>query len=239
MDCVVQLSGQLFANTQIPWRWAMNENPSSTTFDCLIGAELLEIGDGYRAKNEELGGDGPIFLRAGHVRDTHIDFEDAERFHREREAAVMTKMCAPGDTIVTTKGNSTGRTSYADGDMPRFVYSPQLCFWRSLRNEQLNPFVLNQWMNGEEFRDQVDAVKGQTDMADYVSLRDQRRMTITSPFTADQSAIGVYLESLARRQDANMGESRTRAALRDTLLPQLLSGAIRLRRAEQLVGVAA
>jgi type I restriction enzyme, S subunit len=44
-----------------------------TTFGELIADGLLEIGDGYRAKNEELGGDGPIFLRAGHVTDTHID----------------------------------------------------------------------------------------------------------------------------------------------------------------------
>ena len=40
----------------------------------------LEIGDGYRAKNDELGGTGLIFLRAGHVKDTHIDFEGVDRF---------------------------------------------------------------------------------------------------------------------------------------------------------------
>ena len=48
-------------------------------FADLIHANALEIGDGYRAKNSELGGDGPIFLRAGHVRDEHIDFGGVER----------------------------------------------------------------------------------------------------------------------------------------------------------------
>ena len=40
-----------------------------TTFGKLISEGALEVGDGYRAKNEELGGDGLIFLRAGHVTD--------------------------------------------------------------------------------------------------------------------------------------------------------------------------
>ncbi|MFZ1415068.1 MAG: hypothetical protein WAS73_10905 [Defluviicoccus sp.] len=59
-----------------------------TTFAELISEGTLEIGDGYRAKNEELGGDGLIFLRAGHVSDTHIDFDGVERFHRELESRV-------------------------------------------------------------------------------------------------------------------------------------------------------
>jgi type I restriction enzyme S subunit len=35
------------------------------TFGELISEGVLEIGDGYRTKNEELGGDGIIFLRPG------------------------------------------------------------------------------------------------------------------------------------------------------------------------------
>ena len=38
------------------------------TFSELINEGVLEIGDGYRAKIDELGGDGPMFLRAGLVR---------------------------------------------------------------------------------------------------------------------------------------------------------------------------
>lgn len=49
----------------------------------LIDDDILEIGDGFRAKLQELGGDGPIFLRAGHVRDTHIDFTGVDRFQIE------------------------------------------------------------------------------------------------------------------------------------------------------------
>src|SRR5437867_12750604 len=103
-----------------------------TSFGELIAEGALEIGDGYRAKNEELGGDGLIFLRAGHVTDTHIDFAGVERFHVELEPRVRTKLAKPGDAIITTKGNSTGRTALVSASMPSFVYSPHLSYWRSL-----------------------------------------------------------------------------------------------------------
>jgi type I restriction enzyme S subunit len=41
---------------------------------------------------------------------------------------------------------------------------------------------------------------------------------------------------LFRRIDSNRRESRTLATLRDTLLPKLMSGELRVRYAEKLVG---
>ena len=62
------------------------------TFAELISGGALEIGDGYRAKNEELGGEGLIFLRAGHLTDTHIDCDGVERFHADLESRVRSKL---------------------------------------------------------------------------------------------------------------------------------------------------
>ena len=94
------------------------EHFERTTFARLISEGALEIGDGYRAKNEELTGDGLIFLRAGHVTDTHIDFNGVERFRAELEPRVRSKLAKPGDAVVTTKGNSTGRTTFVSASMP-------------------------------------------------------------------------------------------------------------------------
>ena len=81
------------------------------SFADLIDKSILQIGDGYRARLEELGGDGPIFLRAGHVTDSHIDFKNVERFRSDLAQVVASKLAAPGDVVVTTKGNSTGRVN--------------------------------------------------------------------------------------------------------------------------------
>jgi type I restriction enzyme S subunit len=110
----------------------VGERFERTTFSQLIAASVLEVGDGYRAKNQELGGLGLIFLRAGHVTDTHIDFNGAERFHAELEPRLLSKVAKAGDAIVTTKGNSTGRTAYETPSMPLYVYSPHISYWRAL-----------------------------------------------------------------------------------------------------------
>src|SRR3990172_9163617 len=152
-----------------------------TTFAKLISDGTLEIGDGYRAKNEELGGDGLMFLRAGHVTDTHIDFDGVERFHTELEPRVRSKLAKPGDAVITTKGNSTGRTTFVSPSMPPFVYSPHLSYWRSLDPTRVEGGFLRYWSKGREFGEQLAGMKASTDMAPYLSLVDQKRLQITLP----------------------------------------------------------
>lgn len=174
-----------------------------TTFGQLIEEGALEIGDGYRAKNSELGGDGPIFLRAGHVRGTHIDFEGVERFRKELEPRLGAKMSEPGDTIVTTKGNSTGRTAFVSRSMPRFVYSPHLSYWRSKDPDRIEGGFLRYWSRGPEFAEQLAGMKASTDMAPYLSLIDQKRLRISLPSIEKQRAIANTLGALDDKIELN------------------------------------
>jgi type I restriction enzyme, S subunit len=173
------------------------------TFQQLIDEGMLEIGDGYRAQNNELGGTGPIFLRAGHVTDTHIDFAGVEHFHEHRADKVRSKMSKVGDTIVTTKGNSTGRTSFVTDRLPPFVYSPHLSYWRSRDPEKLSGGFLRYWSQGVEFIQQLSGMKASTDMAPYLSLTDQRRLGITLPPLAKQKAIAAMLGTLDEKIELN------------------------------------
>ena len=49
-----------------------------SSFSELVSNGELAIGDGYRAKNDELGGDGPIFLRAAYLQDDGFRFSNPE-----------------------------------------------------------------------------------------------------------------------------------------------------------------
>ncbi|MCH8048443.1 MAG: restriction endonuclease subunit S [Planctomycetes bacterium] len=173
------------------------------TFQQLIDDAVLEIGDGYRAKNDELGGSGPIFLRAGHVTDSHIDFDGVEHFRSELTDKVRHKMARPGDTIVTTKGNSTGRTSFVTDEMPPFVYSPHLSYWRSADPNRIESGFLRYWSRGREFAIQLAGMKASTDMAPYLSLTDQRRLEITLPPIDQQKALGAILSGLDDKIELN------------------------------------
>lgn len=183
--------------------------PSSTA--SLIAEGKLSIGDGYRAKNSELSTSGLPFARAGNI-DGGFHFEDSDRFPEEHLPMVGDKVSRPGDVVFTSKG-TVGRLAFVRPTTPRFVYSPQLCFWRSLKPDLIDPRWLYYWMLGWEFTQQVARVKGQTDMADYVSLADQRRMEITLPEPTTQRAIAGVLGALDDKIEQNRRTARALAQL--------------------------
>jgi type I restriction enzyme S subunit len=181
---------------------------ATTTFGELIKSGVLSITDGYRAKNSELGGDGLIFLRAGHVTDAHIDFAGVERFHEKLTAKLQDKTSRVGDVIVTTKGNSTGRTSFVDVTMPIFVYSPHLSRWRVEDRSQIEPGFLRYWSRSPQFVNQMRGLAASTDMAPYLSLRDQHRLEITLPHIDTQRAVGAVLSALDDKIEQNRRTGR-------------------------------
>lgn len=173
----------------------------------LISDGKLVIGDGYRAKNSELGRSGLPFARAGNI-DGGFHFDDADRFPEEDLGKVGEKISQPGDVVFTSKG-TVGRLAFVRETTPRFVYAPQICFWRTLDPNLLDGRWLYYWMWGREFRQQISSVKGQTDMADYVSLGDQRRMEISLPPIDEQHAIAGVLGALDDKIEQNRQTARS------------------------------
>ena len=221
----------------------------------LIRDGSLTVGDGYRAKNSELAGSGLPFARAGNVADG-FRFSDADRFPEDRLHRAGDKTSRPGDVVFTSKG-TVGRFAFVRRDTEHFVYSPQLCFWRSLDREVIDPYFLYCWVRGPEFFGQFRGVAGPTDMAEYVSLTDPRRMFITLPPVAEQRTIAHILGvlddkiELNRRMNATLeemtralfnfwfvhfGPVRAKVAGRDTGLPNEIADLFPDRLADSVMG---
>ncbi len=177
----------------------------------LIDEGALYIGDGYRAKLEELSSTGIPFARAGNI-DGGFHFEGADHFPEENLARVGNKISEPGDVVFTSKG-TVGRFALVRESTPRFVYSPQLCFWRVLNRAKIEPRFLYYWMSSREFYSQFKGVAGQTDMAEYVSLGDQRRMYITLPNIDRQKKIAATLGPLDDKIELNRRTNETLEAI--------------------------
>lgn len=167
----------------------------------LIADNILIVGDGYRAKNSELSISGIPFARAGNI-NNGFQFKDADFFPTDQLGKVKEKISYSGDVVFTSKG-TVGRFAYVKQGTQQFVYSPQLCFWRSLNSDKIHPRFLYYWMHSREFEAQVNAVKGQTDMADYVSLKEQRRMNISIPDIKEQIEIVNVLSSIDDKIELN------------------------------------
>ena len=103
----------------------------------LIADGKLIIGDGYRAKNDELTTHGLPFARAGNI-NCGFQFADADHFPTEKVSSIGNTVSEPGDVVFTSKG-TVGRFALVREDTQRFVYSPQLCFWRSVDAKLIEP----------------------------------------------------------------------------------------------------
>jgi type I restriction enzyme S subunit len=181
----------------------------------LIVDGALSVNDGYRAKNSELGPSGFPFARAQNI-NNGFHFEGADRFPLDALDRVGNKISEPGDVVFTSKG-TVGRFALVREDTPRFVYAPQLCFWRSHDHSRIDPRWLYYWMHSREFYVQYKGVSGQTDMAEYVSLGDQRRMHITLPPLDDQRAIAAVLGSLDDKIEVNRRTARVLEGIARTI----------------------
>jgi type I restriction enzyme S subunit len=153
----------------------------------LVDSGWLLVNDGYRAKVDELGGGGALFLRAGALQDDGFRWRGLDSF--TPGAKIESKRGHSGDVVITTKGNSVGRVGWVPESAPDFVYSPHLSFWRSLDEKHVVPRYLYYWSRSPVFAAQVRNLAFGTDMAPYLSLRDQLELRIDLPEAAEQQRI--------------------------------------------------
>lgn len=193
----------------------------------LVRAGVLEIGDGYRAKNSEMTDEasGLPFVRIGNVRDGYLELSGADRLPAGYRNRLKSKVSQSGDTVISMKG-TIGRSALIDDHYPAVAYSPQVSYWRSLDRAQFSALYLYLWIHSDSFAQQCSAVKGATDMADYVNLTDQRRMLLLHPPQSVMASFSEAVEPLlglaaTLRRQANILEQ-----LRNVLLPRLVSGRI-------------
>ncbi|MBX9827604.1 MAG: restriction endonuclease subunit S [Xanthobacteraceae bacterium] len=188
-----------------------------TAFSQLVARGVLAIGDGYRAKNEELGGDGPIFLRSGYLQDDGWLLDQPDRFGREPNNGFGPKVAQLGDTVITTKGNSLGRVGLANSAVVGSVYSPHLSYWRSISYDEVLPRYLYYWARSPAAQSQVKARSASTDMAPYLSLADQLTLEIDLPSIEQQRAVAGILGVLDDKIELNRHMSETLEKMARTL----------------------
>jgi len=198
-----------------------------TSTGALIRERILEIGDGYRAKNSELTGDedGLPFVRVGNVRRGRLSLDGCDRLPLSYRSMLKSKVSRAGDVVLSSKG-TVGRLAYLGPRDPEVAYSPQVSYWRSLKPHELPSAYLYLWVQSDSFVKQTSATKGSTAMADYVNLTDQRRMSLVIPPVNLLAEFSTRVEPLLSGTSNARGRAEMLAKLRDLLLPRLVTGQI-------------
>ncbi|MDP8928199.1 MAG: restriction endonuclease subunit S [Actinomycetota bacterium] len=189
----------------------------------LISAGTLEIGDGYRAKNSEFDGHAYAFVRVKNVGEGYLNLADVDYLPEPYGETVGGKRGRPGDCVISMKG-TVGRMAFVSERTPPLIYSPQVSYWRPLKPDRLSSTYLRLWMQSSVFVEQCARVKGATDMADYVNLRDQRTMRLVLPSHSVHAAFVVAVSPLLALADNLRSQIGVLESARHLLLPRLISG---------------
>ena len=189
------------------------EEWSPVLVDDLIRRGVLALNDGYRVRNIELGPTGIPFVRGGDIGLGDINTNVEDHIRLEFSDRVRSKLTRPFDVAFITKG-TVGRVGLMRPGQPVSVFAPQVCYWRSLDTEQLEPRFLFYLLRSSGFQSNLDAVKTHGSMAaDYVSLSDQRRFKLTIPPIQSQRSIANILGTLDDKIELNRRMTATLEAM--------------------------
>ncbi|MEW1950837.1 restriction endonuclease subunit S [Pseudarthrobacter sp902506025] len=175
---------------------------SSVSMGELVAAGVLQIGDGYRTKRSEHAQQGYRIIRVADVMDGAVSFTGPDFVSEKYTKAIGTKAGKPGDILVTTKG-TVGRVAVLPDTNEQVVYSPQLCFFRVLDADVVDPAFLRYWFSSAEFGRQAADRMNNTDMAAYINLADIRSLKLTVPDVSEQRSIAQVLGALDDKIAAN------------------------------------
>lgn len=165
-----------------------------------------------------------------------VDFSTAGRINAVARARIRKGIGAPGDVILSHKG-TVGKVAVVPHDAPEFVCSPQTTFWRSLDQSVIDQTYLRYVLVSADFTSQLDLLKGQTDMAPYVSLTDQRSMMLSLPPVSQQRAIAGVLGALDDKIAANSKLARTAVTLAENFFKKALAPAIEERTLSDILSL--
>lgn len=187
-----------------------------TTLGDLARQGLLEFGDGYRTRRDQLSDNGYRIIRAGDVHAGGLSATGPDFVSKRYSLAIGTKAAREGDVVLTTKG-TVGRVASVRSLTEGLVYSPQVCYFRTTNETVLGRAYLRYWLQSPEFRSQMSYLQAATDMAPYISLRDLSNAHITIPEAPLQQAIAGLLGALDEKIAANHRLATSALALASTL----------------------
>lgn len=166
------------------------------------------------------------------VRDRRIKLSLARR-HDTSVRSVDGRMLHPGDLLVNSTGVGTlGRAAQVwTLDEPTIVDSHLTIVRTDTAKARLHYFGLNLTGREAEIEELGEGSTGQTELS-RVRLGD---LPILIPIRDVQDAFETVVSPLSDRREQNEQQSKTIVALRDLILPKLMSGEIRLRDAEKSV----
>lgn len=192
--------------------------------------ELADIGSSKRIFYDEYVAEGIPFYRGKEVIELSKGKSiSSELFISEQKFnEIKSKFDIPikGDILISSVG-TIGVSWLVDG-FEEFYFKDGNLTWIKKYKTFLKGEYLHLWLNSENGKNQIDGeVIGSTQKA--LTISSLRNFKILFPNEEVYKQIGNEFIDYYEQRQLNLIEIKTLTQLRDTLLPQLISGAVRLK----------
>lgn len=239
---ITQILGSLDDRIELNWR--MNETLETTAetlfiissrqedWDELQVGDVCTIYDGPHA-TPKLVSSGPIFLGISNLADGLLDLSDVAHVSRDDFIKWTRRVTpSPGDVAFSYE-TRLGQAALIPNDL-------KCCLGRRMgllraRPDKTDGVVLLRAFLAKEFQETIRrrTIHGST--VDRIPLKDMGEFPIRLPTGEARTRLAKHLTLLRAKVEINEGQSRSLATLRDTLLPKLISGELRVKDAERMV----
>lgn len=192
--------------------------------------ELADIGSSKRIFYDEYVAEGIPFYRGKEVielsKGKSISSELFISEHKFKEIKSKFDIPTKGDILISSVG-TIGVSWLVDG-FEEFYFKDGNLTWIKNYKTFLKGEYLHLWLNSENGKNQIDGeVIGSTQKA--LTISSLRNFKILFPNKEVYKQIGNEFIDYYEQRQLNLIEIKTLTQLRDTLLPQLISGAVRLK----------
>lgn len=200
----------------------------------LIGLEsIIDVISGYNHKIDELGEYGDLLLSMGSVIKSYGIDLSATRFINSN--TIDNKyLCSIGDIIITTRDITQDAVLLGSpGIIPEYLNKIKIYvgsnLYRIEKKQNLLSAKLLYWLlRSENYRNYVKEVASGTSIL-MLKKSDLMKFTFHLPPKVKLNYIEQNISKLQEKIEKNINNIRTLTQLRDTLLPKLMSGEVRVK----------
>jgi type I restriction enzyme S subunit len=181
---------------------------------------------------------GPPMASVKDMTDWGITVETCRRISQVDYDLLVSNGCSPklGDVLLAKDGATCLETACEYQQDDQLVLLSSVAILRP-RDKAHSPY-LHLWLKWDATKTYLRDGFVSGSAIPRIVLKDLKRAQLIRPADTVISVFHRTVEPLRSRIRANTQQSRTLAALRDALLPKLLSGELRVKEAERMVEVA-
>jgi type I restriction enzyme S subunit len=196
---------------------------------------FVTVVDCLHSKKPERLAEGKALLQLANIRnDGLLDMSDTYLISEDDYKEWTSRMEAqPGDCVITNVGRVGAVAQVPRGH--RAALGRNMTGLRC-KAEFPGPTFLIECLRSSRMKEEIERKTDSGTILDSLNVRSIPRLRLVLPSRPVLEDFETICRPLRAKMEQNQKENSTLTTLRDTLLPKLLSGEIRVKQAEKLVG---